>query len=52
MKVELTDKEAHNIRAALRLVAKSPELDENAMIDVLTLSSKFINKPDEKEVEK
>lgn len=45
MKLELTKVDCDNVRVALRLLSKQPQVDEEAMKQILVLSDKFAVKP-------
>lgn len=45
MIVDLTPREAGNVRVAIRALTKTPEIDENGMKTLLVLSDKFVEKP-------
>ena len=41
MKIELNEQECHNIKVALRVLIKQPEVNEETMKTLLILSDKF-----------
>ena len=44
MKIELNKAERHNVRVALRVMIKQPEIAEAGMKELLALSDKFMIK--------
>lgn len=52
MIIELSPEECQNVRVAIRALIKSPQLDENAMKQLLVLSDKFVVKEEKKEEKK
>ena len=42
MKITLTEQECQNVRVAIRALVKQPELNEDAMKQLLALSDKFV----------